>query len=43
LDLSEENSRKTLASYNGADEYGYQLIGLYKVFEKYHAPLRGTS
>lgn len=47
LDQSEEDTRKTLARYNGtnndATDYGYQLLGLYKVFEKYHAPLRGIS
>lgn len=44
LNFSEDDSRKALARYNGtgddAVKYGHQLIGLYKVFEKYHAPLR---
>ncbi|WP_409239585.1 glycoside hydrolase domain-containing protein [Streptomyces sp. PA5.6] len=45
LDTSEEDSRRALARYNGTDEsaqgYGTALLGLYRVFEKYHAPLRG--
>ncbi|MFJ7154400.1 glycoside hydrolase domain-containing protein [Streptomyces sp. NPDC101118] len=44
LDTPEEQSRLTLARYNGIDEsaqgYGTALLGLYRVFEKYHAPLR---
>lgn len=44
LDTSEADSTKILARYNGtgsdAAEYGNQLIGLYRVFEKYFAPLR---
>ncbi|AHH98898.1 hypothetical protein [Kutzneria albida] len=44
LDFSEDDSRKTLARYNGtgdkAKQYGRQLIGLYRVFEKYNAALR---
>ncbi|MFK4071090.1 glycoside hydrolase domain-containing protein [Streptomyces sp. NPDC029674] len=44
LDTDEEDSRRTLARYNGTDQsaqgYGTALLGLYRVFEKYHAPLR---
>ncbi|MFF1375695.1 glycoside hydrolase domain-containing protein [Streptomyces sp. NPDC058308] len=45
LDTGEEDSRRALARYNGTNEsaqgYGTALLGLYRVFEKYHAPLRG--
>ncbi|WP_250213316.1 glycoside hydrolase domain-containing protein [Acrocarpospora catenulata] len=44
LSTSEEHTRRILARFNGtgpdADSYGYELLGLYKVFEKYHASLR---
>ncbi len=48
VDYTEEQTRRTLARYNGtnsdAENYGYQLLGLYRVFEKYHKPLReGTA
>ncbi|MFE5326071.1 hypothetical protein ACFRCG_06685 [Embleya sp. NPDC056575] len=45
LDTAEEDSRRTLARYHGTDVsaqgYGTAQLGLYRVFEKYHAPLRG--
>lgn len=45
LGWTEYRYQYTLARYNGtgpkADEYGRQLIGLYRVFEKYNAPIRG--
>lgn len=45
LNYTEAESEAVLARYNGlgdaAANYGRQLIGLYRVFEKYHAPLRG--
>jgi hypothetical protein len=41
----EEDTRRTLARYNGTDEraqdYGRAMLGLHQVFEKYNAPLRG--
>lgn len=43
----EEDTRRTLARYNGndsegrADAYGTAMLGLHRVFEKYNAPLRG--
>ncbi|GAB3459782.1 glycoside hydrolase domain-containing protein [Actinophytocola sediminis] len=44
VNLSEDDTRRVLARYNGtgdaAENYGRQLIGLYRVFEKYHKPLR---
>ncbi|MGO1057258.1 glycoside hydrolase domain-containing protein [Crossiella sp. CA198] len=44
LDFTEDASRKTLARYNGtggkAEEYGRQLLGLYRVFEKYNSTAR---
>ncbi|GAA1020578.1 hypothetical protein Aple_078710 [Acrocarpospora pleiomorpha] len=44
LSTSEDHTRRILARFNGtgpdADQYGHELLGLYKVFEKYHAPLR---
>ncbi|MGW4211534.1 glycoside hydrolase domain-containing protein [Lentzea sp. NPDC004789] len=47
LDWFEYQYRDTLARYNGtgpkAQEYGRQLIGLFRVFEKYNAPIRGQA
>ncbi|WP_018684453.1 hypothetical protein [Actinokineospora enzanensis] len=44
LDYSEADTQQTLARYNGtgdaAANYGRQLIGLYRVFEKYNKLLR---
>ncbi|GIH62939.1 glycoside hydrolase domain-containing protein [Microbispora siamensis] len=46
LTTSEDDTRRILARYNGvtaeAEQYGRELLGLYKVFEKYHAPLRNS-
>ncbi|RSM37925.1 DUF1906 domain-containing protein [Amycolatopsis balhimycina DSM 5908] len=45
--FTEDETRRTLARYNGtgdaAENYGRQLLGLYRVFEKYHKPLREAS
>ncbi|MEU6306458.1 glycoside hydrolase domain-containing protein [Streptomyces chartreusis] len=44
---AEEDTRRTLARYNGndpegrAEAYGTAMLGLHRVFEKYNAPLRG--
>ncbi len=44
--VSDDYVSEVLARFNGtgpdADEYGQQLLGLYKVFEKYEAPLRNS-
>lgn len=44
LNFSEDATRKTLARYNGtnldAEAYGYQVLGIYKVFEKYNSFIR---
>ncbi|WP_432863472.1 glycoside hydrolase domain-containing protein [Microbispora rosea] len=46
LSTSDDDTRRILARYNGvtadAEKYGRELLGLHKVFEKYHAPLRNT-
>lgn len=44
LDTSDQSSRLILERYNGtgpdAVKYGYELLGVYRVFEKYHRLLR---
>ncbi|WP_156144245.1 hypothetical protein [Sinomonas humi] len=44
LDANDDVTRRTLERYNGignaAIEYGYELLGVYRVFEKYHRMLR---
>ncbi|MFM9607424.1 hypothetical protein DF268_06225 [Streptomyces sp. V2] len=47
MTTGEEETRLTLARYNGDDEegraqnYGTAMLGLHRVFEKDNAPLRG--
>ncbi|MEV1085604.1 hypothetical protein AB0I98_46570 [Streptomyces sp. NPDC050211] len=44
LNISEDDSRRIMGRYNGeppaSDNYGQAMLGLYRVFEKYNAPLR---
>ncbi|MCH6471336.1 glycoside hydrolase domain-containing protein [Sinomonas terrae] len=44
LEASDDVTRQTLQRYNGtgdaAVKYGYELLGVYRVFEKYHRMLR---
>jgi hypothetical protein len=44
LNYSEENSQRVMARYNGpgveAEPHGAAMIGMYRVFEMYNAPLR---
>ncbi len=42
LNTSEAEVQRILTKYNGAASYGQAVIGLYRAFEKYHAPLRNA-
>ncbi|MBB6546136.1 glycoside hydrolase domain-containing protein [Nonomuraea rubra] len=44
---SDDLTRRVIARYNGtgteADQYGVEVLGIYRVFEKYNAPARNLS
>ncbi|WP_053731748.1 glycoside hydrolase domain-containing protein [Nocardia sp. NRRL S-836] len=42
LNTTEAEVQRILTKYNGAESYGQAVIGLYRAFEKYHAPLRNA-